>query len=140
MATIDQDSTEPTPEIPPYRQHVGPTRQYIRDIILGVNDGLVSIFLLVVGLVGGGLETRAIVLAGVAAAVAGGISMSAGEYIATAPAKSPACASALPAAARLNVRSRPHLRRRSSICSPPTSAVLCICGFDWSAAELVGFL
>ena len=83
MATVDQDSTEPTPKTPPYRHHVGPTRQYIRDIILGVNDGLVSLFLLVVGLVGGGLETRAIVLAGVAAAVAGGISMSAGEYIAT---------------------------------------------------------
>jgi VIT1/CCC1 family predicted Fe2+/Mn2+ transporter len=30
-----------------YREHVGPSRQYMRDIILGVNDGLVSVFLLV---------------------------------------------------------------------------------------------
>jgi VIT1/CCC1 family predicted Fe2+/Mn2+ transporter len=67
----------------PYRDHVGPTRQYLRDIILGVNDGLVSIFLLVVGVVGGGLAPREILLAGLAAAVAGAISMAAGEYIAT---------------------------------------------------------
>ena len=49
----------------PYRPHTGPARQYIRDIILGVNDGLVSIFLLVVGVVGGdpvkaGLENVAV--------------------------------------------------------------------------------
>ncbi len=67
----------------PYRDHVGATRQYMRDIILGVNDGLVSIFLLVVGVVGGGFASREILLAAVAAAVAGAISMAAGEYVAT---------------------------------------------------------
>lgn len=66
-----------------YRPHVGPTRQYMRDIILGVNDGLVSIFLLIVGVVGGGLTTEQILLAGVAAAIAGAVSMASGEYIAT---------------------------------------------------------
>lgn len=66
-----------------YREHVGPSRQYMRDVILGVNDGLVSIFLLVAGVVGGGLETRDVLLAGLAAAAAGAISMAAGEYIAT---------------------------------------------------------
>ncbi len=70
-------------DAPPYIDHQGPHRQYIRDIILGVNDGLVSIFLLVVGVVGGGLTSRQIVLASVAAAVAGAISMASGEYIAT---------------------------------------------------------
>ncbi len=67
----------------PYREHVGPTRQYMRDIILGVNDGLVSIFLLVVGVVGGGLASREVLLAALAASVAGAISMAAGEYVAT---------------------------------------------------------
>jgi VIT1/CCC1 family predicted Fe2+/Mn2+ transporter len=62
---------------------VGPTRQYLRDIILGVNDGLVSIFLLVVGVVGGGLPARDVLLAALAASVAGAISMASGEYIAT---------------------------------------------------------
>lgn len=66
-----------------YRPHIGPTRQYMRDIVLGVNDGLVSIFLLVAGVVGGGLAAREVLLAGLAAAVAGAVSMAAGEYIAT---------------------------------------------------------
>ena len=66
-----------------YRPHVGPTRQYMRDIILGVNDGLVSIFLLIVGVVGGGLTTQQILLTGVAASIAGAVSMASGEYIAT---------------------------------------------------------
>jgi VIT1/CCC1 family predicted Fe2+/Mn2+ transporter len=72
-----------TQEEVPYRPHVGTGRQYIRDIVLGVNDGLVSIFLLVVGVVGGGLAAREVLLAGLAAAAAGAISMAAGEYIAT---------------------------------------------------------
>lgn len=82
MATTHPD-TESTEERPPYRPHVGPTRQYIRDIILGVNDGLVSVFLLVAGVVGGGLVARDVLLAGLAASAAGAISMAAGEYIAT---------------------------------------------------------
>ncbi len=66
-----------------YRPHVGPSRQYMRDIILGVNDGLVSVFLLVAGVVGGGLVARDVLLAALAASAAGAISMAAGEYIAT---------------------------------------------------------
>jgi VIT1/CCC1 family predicted Fe2+/Mn2+ transporter len=79
-----QAPTDPTDldEIP-YREHVGPTRQYMRDIILGVNDGLVSVFLLVVAVVGGGLASREVLLAALAASVAGAISMAAGEYVAT---------------------------------------------------------
>ncbi len=75
-------TTEATAEHP-YRPHVGPARQYVRDIVLGVNDGLVSIFLLVVGVVGGGLAAREVLLAAIAASFAGAISMAAGEYIAT---------------------------------------------------------
>lgn len=68
---------------PGYEPHIGESRQYWRDIILGVNDGLVSIFLLVVGVVGGGLASGDVLLAAIAAAVAGAISMAAGEYLAT---------------------------------------------------------
>ena len=68
---------------PPYREHLGPRSQYLRDIILGVNDGLVSMFLLVVGLVGGGLDSDVVLLAGLAGAFAGAVSMAAGEYMAT---------------------------------------------------------
>jgi len=68
---------------PVYEPHIGETRQYWRDIILGVNDGLVSMFLLVVGVVGGGLATDQVFLTAVAGAIAGAVSMAAGEYLAT---------------------------------------------------------
>ena len=73
------------PPIPPddYEDHLGISRQYMRDIILGVNDGLVSTFLLVSAVVGGGLDSIDVLLTGVAGAIAGMISMSVGEYIAT---------------------------------------------------------
>lgn len=66
-----------------YEPHIGESRQYWRDIILGVNDGLVSMFLLVVGVVGGGLDTGPVLLTALAGALAGAISMAAGEYLAT---------------------------------------------------------
>jgi len=79
MATEGETRHDPGP----YEPHIGETRQYWRDIILGVNDGLVSIFLLVVGVVGGGLDTQQVLLTALAGAVAGAISMAAGEYLAT---------------------------------------------------------
>ncbi len=68
---------------PGYKPHIGSSRQYMRDIILGVNDGLVSTFLLVAGVVGGGLTTTQVLLTGVAGGLAGMISMAIGEYLAT---------------------------------------------------------
>jgi vacuolar iron transporter family protein len=67
----------------PYEPHIGDTRQYWRDIVLGVNDGLVSMVLLVAGVVGGGLSAGQVLLTGVAGAIAGAVSMAAGEYLAT---------------------------------------------------------
>ena len=67
----------------PYEPHVGASRQYWRDGVLGINDGLVSVFLLAAGVVGGGLDANQILLATIAAAVAGAISMGAGEFLAT---------------------------------------------------------
>lgn len=66
-----------------YVPHIGESRQYWRDIILGVNDGLVSIFLLVVGVVSGGLDRDQVLLTAIAGAIAGAVSMAAGEYLAT---------------------------------------------------------
>jgi VIT1/CCC1 family predicted Fe2+/Mn2+ transporter len=67
----------------PYTPHNGENRQYMRDIILGVNDGLVSMFLLVFGMAGGGSDAYHILMAAITGAVAGAISMALGEYIAT---------------------------------------------------------
>ena len=66
-----------------YEPHIGVSRQYWRDIILGVNDGLVSMFLLVVGVVGAGLTADQVLVTAVAGAIAGAVSMAAGEYLAT---------------------------------------------------------
>jgi len=77
---------KPSPEYEkahPYVRHQGENRQYMRDIILGVNDGLVSMFLITIGIVGGGLTTKQVLLTGITGAVAGAISMALGEYMAT---------------------------------------------------------
>jgi len=58
-------------------------RNYVRDLILGFNDGLVSVYAVVAGVAGAGLPTSAIAIAGVAAATAGALSMGLGEYIST---------------------------------------------------------
>ena len=83
MSTGMAYQEKPTNTDVPYEPHVGTSRQYWRDIILGVNDGLVSMILLVAVVVGGGLTTTQVLLTAVGGAIAGAISMAAGEYLAT---------------------------------------------------------
>lgn len=53
----------------------------LRAAVLGINDGLVSNFSLVMGVAGGTGDAQFVVLAGVAGLLAGAFSMAAGEYI-----------------------------------------------------------
>jgi VIT1/CCC1 family predicted Fe2+/Mn2+ transporter len=53
----------------------------VRDVIFGANDGLVSILALLAGVYGAATQSRLILTAGVAGAVAGAISMGAGAYL-----------------------------------------------------------
>jgi VIT1/CCC1 family predicted Fe2+/Mn2+ transporter len=53
----------------------------LRAAVLGVNDGLVSNFSLVMGVSGGTSDTGIILLAGLAGLLAGAFSMAAGEYV-----------------------------------------------------------
>ena len=53
----------------------------LRAAVLGINDGLVSNFSLVMGVAGATGETRFIIIAGIAGLLAGAFSMAAGEYI-----------------------------------------------------------
>lgn len=76
---IDESHEIPDPEM---EEHMS-FRNYMRDVILGANDGLVSVFALVLGVAGGGFLPREVLLAGIAAAVAGAISMAIGEYLST---------------------------------------------------------
>ena len=68
---------------PSSSEHLGGSRQYWRDIILGINDGLISTFLLVAGVSGGGLSSNDILLTAIAGSLAGAVSMATGEYVAT---------------------------------------------------------
>ena len=52
-----------------------------RAAVLGVNDGLVSIVCIVIGVAAAGADAKAVLIAGFAGALAGAISMAAGEWI-----------------------------------------------------------
>ncbi|MGE5312579.1 MAG: VIT1/CCC1 transporter family protein [Acidobacteriota bacterium] len=52
-----------------------------RAAVLGVNDGLVSVLCLVLGVAGAGADQNAVLIAGFASVVAGAFSMAAGEWI-----------------------------------------------------------
>lgn len=54
---------------------------WLRAVVLGANDGLVSVSSLVVGVAAGGSPRMQVLLAGMAALVAGALSMAAGEYV-----------------------------------------------------------
>mmetsp|Transcript_27680 Transcript_27680/g.42924 ORF Transcript_27680/g.42924 Transcript_27680/m.42924 type:complete len:93 (+) Transcript_27680:623-901(+) len=60
-----------TEENPIFAGHLGQNRPYWRDIVLGVNDGLVSTFLLVAGVSGAGLSISDTLLTGISGALAG---------------------------------------------------------------------
>lgn len=57
-------------------------RHYIRDIVYGANDGLITTFAVVAGGTGGELTARAVIIIGIANLIADGISMGVGNYLA----------------------------------------------------------
>lgn len=61
--------------------HFVSRNNWLRAGVLGANDGLISTASLLMGLVAGGADTPALLLAGISALAAGAISMSAGEYV-----------------------------------------------------------
>ncbi|WP_363799285.1 VIT family protein [Lysobacter firmicutimachus] len=54
---------------------------WLRAAVLGANDGIVSVAGLVVGVAASGADAAAILTSGIAGAVAGAMSMAAGEYV-----------------------------------------------------------
>lgn len=62
-------------------RHVVTRLGWLRPAILGANDGVVSTASLIVGVAAGGAARGEVILAGVAALVAGAMSMAAGEYV-----------------------------------------------------------
>lgn len=62
-------------------EHHAEEGRWMRDVILGANDGFVSILGLVSGVAAATHDSKAVVLAGVAGAIAAAISMALGNYI-----------------------------------------------------------
>ena len=54
---------------------------WLRAAVLGANDGIVSIAGVVMGVAASGADSRYVAIAGIAAVVAGAISMGGGEYV-----------------------------------------------------------
>lgn len=63
---------------PSRRSHVG---EFLRDLIFGLNDGVVSNFSLISGVAGADTSHGVVLLAGVAGLIAGAVSMAAGGYL-----------------------------------------------------------
>ena len=60
---------------------VAVTRHYIRDLIYGANDGVITTFAVVAGVTGGALSARAVLIVGAANLLADGLSMGVGNYL-----------------------------------------------------------
>jgi len=65
----------------PHAKGIAQRLNWLRAGVLGANDGIVSVAAVVVGVAGATQELGPLVLAGVAAAVGGAISMALGEYV-----------------------------------------------------------
>ena len=68
-------------------RHVEPTellgiaQHYVRELIYGANDGIITTFAVVAGVAGGGLSLRVVLIIGAANLFADGLSMAAGNYL-----------------------------------------------------------
>jgi vacuolar iron transporter family protein len=56
-------------------------QHYIRDVVYGANDGLITTFAVVAGVIGGGLSARTMLIVGAANLFADGLSMGVGNYL-----------------------------------------------------------
>ncbi|WP_136708532.1 VIT family protein [Agromyces sp. H66] len=72
---------EPVHELDPHAGSVHAKLNWLRAGVLGANDGIVSVAALVVGVAAATTDVGPILIAGVAAVIAGAISMGLGEYV-----------------------------------------------------------
>jgi VIT1/CCC1 family predicted Fe2+/Mn2+ transporter len=56
-------------------------RHYVRELIYGANDGIITTFAVVAGVSGGGLALRVVLIIGAANLLADGLSMAVGNYL-----------------------------------------------------------
>lgn len=56
-------------------------RHYVRELVYGANDGVITTFAVVAGVAGGGLSLRVVLIIGAANLIADGLSMAVGNYL-----------------------------------------------------------
>jgi VIT1/CCC1 family predicted Fe2+/Mn2+ transporter len=56
-------------------------QHYMRDLVYGANDGIITTFAVVAGVAGGALSSRAVLIVGAANLIADGLSMGVGNYL-----------------------------------------------------------
>jgi VIT1/CCC1 family predicted Fe2+/Mn2+ transporter len=56
-------------------------RHYVRELVYGANDGLITTFAVVAGVAGGGLSASVVLICGAANLLADGLSMAVGNYL-----------------------------------------------------------
>lgn len=78
MKDNPQSAENGHPDLNGFREH---TQHYLKDLIYGANDGIVTTFAVVAGVVGAGLSTRTILILGFANLVADGFSMGASNFL-----------------------------------------------------------
>ena len=64
------------------RGAIGIARHYIRDLVYGANDGIITTFAIVAGVAGGSLSTAAVLVVGAANLAADGVAMGVGNLLA----------------------------------------------------------
>ena len=67
-----------------HREPVGArdiAQHYMRDLVYGANDGIITTFAVVAGVAGGALSARAVLIVGAANLLADGLSMGVGNYL-----------------------------------------------------------
>jgi VIT1/CCC1 family predicted Fe2+/Mn2+ transporter len=72
--------TRPSRHIEP-RSTLEYARHYIRDLVYGANDGVITTFAVVAGVAGGGISAVAVLVVGSANLLADGLSMAVGNYL-----------------------------------------------------------
>jgi VIT1/CCC1 family predicted Fe2+/Mn2+ transporter len=79
------------------RSAKGVARHYIRDLVYGANDGIITTFAVVAGVAGGSLSHTAVLVVGAANLAADGLSMAVGNFLAIRAGESARQAEGLPA-------------------------------------------
>jgi vacuolar iron transporter family protein len=82
-----------------HREPTGPreiAQHYMRDLVYGANDGIITTFAVVAGVAGGALSSRAILVVGAANLIADGLSMGVGNYLGIRSQESARAAQGLP--------------------------------------------